>query len=254
MKFAGTAVLALVALPAFAAPLPRSGPVPQPRPQAQEAQKPAEPAEKPEETGPLKGTVTTPQEQLVIAPETDADHARCLADLKALGAVFAEKPRVDDGAGCGIDKPLSLSTLPEGVKIQPEGVMSCKAALALSRWVKESVLPAAATAFPGKRLESAENASAYVCRLRNNASKGKISEHARGNAIDIAAFTLSGGERVDIRPRKDDSTLSGAFQRGVTATACLYFTTVLDPESDAAHERHLHLDVLERKGGYRYCR
>jgi hypothetical protein len=28
---------------------------------------------------------------------------------------------------------------------------------------------------------------------------------------------------------------------------------VLDPESDAAHETHFHLDVLERKGGYRYC-
>ncbi len=254
MKFTGAAALTLLAMPAFAAAPPQTGPVPQPRPQAQEPQAPAKPLEKPEETGPLKGTVTTPPQERVIAAEPDAEHARCLDDLKALGAVFTEKPRVDDGAGCGIDKPLSLSTLPNGVKLQPEGVMTCKAALALARWVKESVLPAAATAFPGQRLQGAENASAYVCRLRNNASKGKISEHARGNAVDIAAFTLSGGERVDIRPRKEDSTLSGAFQRAVTATACLYFTTVLDPESDAAHERHLHLDVLERKGGYRYCR
>lgn len=254
MRFAGAATLALLAIPALAAPLPQAGPLPQERPAAKEPQKPAEPIEKPGEAGPLQGTVTTPPEQLVVSPETDEEHTRCLADLKALGAGFTEKQRVDDGAGCGIDKPLSLSALPGGVDLQPEGVMSCKAARALSRWVKESVLPAAAAAFPGKRLESAENASAYVCRLRNNASKGKISEHARGNAIDIAAFRLSGGERIDIRPRKEDSTLSGAFQRGVTATACLYFTTVLDPESDAAHERHLHLDVLERKGGYRYCR
>ena len=44
------------------------------------------------------------------------------------------------------------------------------------------------------------------------------------------------------------------FQRAVTASACLYFKTVLDPGSDAAHETHLHLDVIERRNDYRYCR
>ena len=41
--------------------------------------------------------------------------------------------------------------------------------------------------------------------------------------------------------------------RAITEAACLYFTTVLDPGSDAAHQNHLHLDVKERRGGYRYC-
>ncbi|MBC7084727.1 MAG: extensin family protein, partial [Firmicutes bacterium] len=36
--------------------------------------------------------------------------------------------------------------------------------------------------------------------------------------------------------------------------ACLYFTTVLSPGSDDAHKDHLHLDVIERKSGYRFCR
>jgi len=45
--------------------------------------------------------------------------------------------------------------------------------------------------------------------------------------------------------------------RGPPATPpppCLFFRTVLSPGSDATHQDHLHLDVLERKGGYLYCR
>ena len=85
-------------------------------------------------------------------------------------------------------------------------------------------------------------------------STGKISEHAHGNAVDIASFKLADGKTIDIQPRDEDGTLTGAFQRAVTASACLYFTTVLDPGSDEAHEMHLHLDVIERENGYRYCR
>ena len=65
---------------------------------------------------------------------------------------------------------------------------------------------------------------------------------------------LDNGQKMEMKPRVEDSTLEGAFQRTATAGACLHFTTVLSPGSDAAHETHLHLDVLERKGGYRYCR
>ncbi len=262
----------LAATPGLAADLPPVGPLPatRPAPQAATEQQPQsapQPMEKPEmqgppappraETeapGPLKGTVLTPEEELVIAPESAEDHAECVAALTALGTVFKEEKRIDEGEGCGIDKPVSVSGLAGGIKLQPGATMTCPAAVALSRWTQEAIVPAAKAAFPEKTLQTLETASAYICRLRNNAEKAKISEHARGNAIDVSAFTLSGGERVDIHPRREDATLSGAFQRSVTATACLYFTTVLDPESDAAHEKHLHLDVLSRKGGYRYCR
>jgi len=36
-------------------------------------------------------------------------------------------------------------------------------------------------------------------------------------------------------------------------SACRRFTTVLGPGSDAYHEQHIHLDVLERRAGYRIC-
>lgn len=196
-----------------------------------------------------------PEPVLTIKPEDGKEYVACLADLKAIGAVFKEETRIDDGKGCGIDKPLTLSTVLPGVALKPEGKMRCETALELARWTKDAVLPAAKVALESEgELTTINQASSYICRLRNNAKTGKISEHARGNAIDIASFTFKSGKSIEIQPRDEDSTLAGAFQRAVTATGCLYFETVLDPGSDEAHEHHLHFDVIERKGGYRYCR
>ncbi|KQU94767.1 hypothetical protein ASD02_29910 [Ensifer sp. Root1252] len=199
------------------------------------------------------------EEPPVIYPpvenENPTEYAKCLSELKALGAVFTEAKRIDDGKGCGIDKPLDVTSVLPDVKLAPKGLMRCEAALALARWTKEAVQPAADVAFAkGTTVKMLNQASTYICRLRNNAPTGKISEHAHGNAVDIASFTLSDGKTIEIQPRDEDGTMTGAFQRAITASACLYFKTVLDPGSDAAHETHLHLDVIERGNGYRYCR
>ncbi|MCA1404799.1 extensin family protein [Ensifer sp. IC3342] len=192
---------------------------------------------------------------LPVKEEPAEEHATCLADLKALGGTFTDSKRIDDGKGCGIDKPIRVTAILPGVALKPEGTMRCATALALARWTKESAIPAAATAFgPDTRIAALNQASTYVCRRRNNGTTGKISEHAHGNAVDIASFTLNDGRTIAIQPRDEDGTLTGAFQRAVTASGCLYFTTVLDPGSDPAHEAHLHFDIIERKNGYRYCR
>ncbi|PDT09542.1 extensin [Rhizobium sp. M1] len=197
---------------------------------------------------------TLEEQHLTIEPESDSEHAECTAALRALGVVFKDTPRIDDGNGCGIDKPIIVSEALPGIALKPEATIRCPAALALARWLKDSVIPAASAALPEQgRLTTVNQATSYMCRLRNGAETGKISEHARGNAIDIASFHFEKGEDVAVRSRREDPTLTGAFQRTVSAAGCLYFTTVLDPESDAAHETHFHLDVMERKGGYRYC-
>lgn len=257
-------------------------PVPEPKPPTPEAAAPAQsqtpaPSQTEQQT-PSGNTTTAPsaeapatpdnspvahatgpdgkplEEPLTIAPETEEDHQACMKDLQAMGAVFQDIPRIDDGDGCGIDKPIKLAEALPGVKFKPEGTMRCQAALALSHWMRESVIPAGQVALKDAGpIVTINQASTYICRLRNSAETGKISEHARGNAIDIASFTFKDGTTVAVQPRREDSTLTGAFQRAVSATGCLYFTTVLDPESDAAHENHFHMDVLERHGGFRYC-
>lgn len=188
-----------------------------------------------------------------IEKEDPALLAACVAELNDMGVEFSEEKSMDDGGGCGIDRPLVVKSLGAGVMLSPIGTMRCQAAVNLARWARDVVTPMLAKAQPAETLAEVNQASTYVCRKRNGAETGKISEHAHGNAIDIAGFTFKSGKTFTIAPREEDSTLNGAFQRSIASAACLYFSTVLDPGSDKAHETHLHLDTMKRKGGYRYC-
>lgn len=246
--------------PAPQAPAPP--PKPEPKPDQTDNETPvtkrsaSDTPPQPEKQGPkLPSQQTLEEQHLTIAAESDTEHSECTKELLSLGVVFKDISRIDDGNGCGIDKPIKVSEVLPGIKIKPDAVFRCPVALALARWMKESVIPAARVAAPDQgNIVGINQASSYICRLRNGAATGKVSEHARGNAIDIASFSFEKGKDITVQPRREDSTLIGAFQRTVSAAGCLYFTTVLDPESDAAHETHFHLDVLERNGGYRYCR
>ena len=267
-----TLAILLLQTCAFAATdLPKQGPLPDSKPTAT---KPAETSvEKPDTetvtdqkdktaTEAEEETPNPEEEKEVKAPapppvetEDPAAYAGCIADLKAIGASFREVDRIDDGNGCGIDKPLIVDKVLPGVSLSPPATIRCETALQLARTSKQFIIPAARTGLPGKAaLTSINQASGYVCRLRNSAKTGKISEHARGNGIDIASLSF-GKTTVPMRiVKQEDSTLEDAFQRTFNAAACLYFTTVLSPGSDAAHQDHMHLDVIERRGGYRYCR
>ncbi|CUX10008.1 MULTISPECIES: extensin family protein [Agrobacterium tumefaciens complex] len=208
-----------------------------------EQQKPADEAAKPEK----------PPEP--VKPEDPAALEACLGALKEIGAEFKKlEPIRDEEQGCGVEAPIELSVVLPDIKLEPSGTMRCETALALSRWTKEMVLPAAALALPEKKVTAIANASTYICRNRNSAENGKISEHAKGNAVDISTISFDKGEPLVMKTRGEDGTPEGAFQRTITAAACLFFRTVLSPGSDATHQDHLHLDVLERKGDYLYCR
>ncbi|WP_425624467.1 extensin family protein [Agrobacterium radiobacter] len=209
-----------------------------------ERKKPGDEAAKPDEKPPEP-----------VKPEDPAALQACLGALKEIGAEFKQlEPIRDAEQGCGIEAPLELSVVLPGIKLEPSGTMRCETALALSRWTKEMMLPAAALALPEKKVTAIANASTYICRNRNSAENGKISEHAKGNAVDISTISFDKGEPLVMKLRVEDGTPEGAFQRTITAAACLFFRTVLSPGSDATHQDHLHLDVLERKGSYLYCR
>jgi len=230
---------------AGAADLPKEGPLPAHRPD-----------DKPAAEAPADETKTEKDDEAKASErprEDDGAAAACRTALRSIGAAFADAPAIEDGKACGIDRPILLKGLPGGIEVEPEATVRCETALQLSRWLEGSVKPSLAAAFPDEAITGLSQASAYVCRNRNGAAEGKISEHAFGNAIDIAGFTLKSGKTLTIRPADKDSSLEGAFQRAITEAACLYFTTVLDPGSDAAHQNHLHLDVKARRGGYRYC-
>ncbi len=243
-------------------PKPLAKPTEQPPKEA-----PGEPAAKPDATQPEppagaapppSGEEPKPEEKPAepppppIATEDPEELKACLADLAVLGTRFKPIDRIDDGEGCGIDKPIEVAEVLPGIELG-RAVMRCKTAQALGHWLKDTVQPAMSVAMPGRRITGIVPGSTYACRLRNSAATGKISEHARGNGFDVAAFEFDNGEKMEMTPRGNDHTMEGAFQRTVTAGACMHFTTVLAPGSDASHETHMHLDVIDRNGGYRIC-
>jgi hypothetical protein len=242
------------------ADLPLHGPVPLPRPDAVdisvEKAKPLNEKDKAETEEPIdakKDEANDTPPPPPLEKEDPALFAACTAELQAMGVEFREIPPIEDGNGCGIDRPLEVKALGGGVTLSPPGTLRCRTAVNLARWTRDIVKPMLEKAQPKESLAEVNQASSYVCRKRNNAETGKMSEHAHGSAVDIAGFTFKSGGTFTIAPREEDSTLNGAFQRAIASAACLYFSTVLDPGSDKAHETHLHLDTLKRRGGYRYC-
>ncbi|PZU23502.1 MAG: extensin [Shinella sp.] len=250
------AVFALAAIVLFtsAAP-PPVGPVPPAKP-ATDA--PPVPEPKPKAEAPAAETAPSvsgkDDEADRPAPEDPAELAACLKALTESGATFKTVASKEDAGACGIEQPVELSAPVPGVQVEPPAVLRCAAALGMAEWTRDVVLPAARRAFPDRQVKTLANASSYICRNRNSADTGKVSEHARGNAIDISAIAFSNGVSLPMKPRGEDGDMDGAFQRSVATAACLYFTTVLSPGSDATHQDHLHLDVLKRRGGFRYCR
>ena len=67
--------------------------------------------------------------------------------------------------------------------------LACPIVSALDRWVSDGVQPAAMRWF-GAPVTEIKQISAYSCRGMVGAGGSGISEHAFGNALDIAAFTF----------------------------------------------------------------
>jgi len=236
--------LFLLSAPA-AAQEPDRAPPPTPRPSIEQ-----------EEKAPQKPIEVGPREKAVDLPPPPADEAAltaCEAELTALGARFERKPAIDGTGTCGMAASYALSAVAAGITLTPATEMTCQAALATARWINLFVVPAAQALGPEIRLTGVAHASTYVCRNRTTKDDAKQSEHASGTAIDIARFSFDGREPIAVAPRQGEGSIEEAFQRAVRATACLQFTTVLGPGSDAYHDDHLHLDLADRKGGFRLC-
>jgi hypothetical protein len=184
----------------------------------------------------------------------EAPSAPC-TDLLASGFAVVELTASVSGisgdALCGDVAPVRLSAvrLRDGgrVELRPAALARCEKALAFSQWVREDL--ANAVKHAGGKLERIEIAASYSCRPRNNVSGARLSEHGIANAIDVGALVLNGGRRIAIDDKNAPAILLAEMRR----SACMRFTTVLGPGSDAAHEHHLHVDLARRRGGYRMC-
>ncbi|NOJ47422.1 extensin-like domain-containing protein [Bradyrhizobium archetypum] len=138
------------------------------------------------------------------------------------------------------------------VSMKPAATLACPIVSALDRWLTDSVQPAAMRWF-GVRVVEIKQISAYSCRGMNGNPHAHISEHAFGNALDIAAFTLADGRRVTVRGGWRGMPEEQGFLRDVQAAACQQFNTVLAPGSNSHHEDHIHVDLMRRPSRRTIC-
>jgi extensin-like protein len=131
------------------------------------------------------------------------------------------------------------------VSMKPAATLACPIVSALDRWLSDSVQPAAMRWF-GIRVVEIKQISAYSCRGMNGNPHAHISEHAFGNALDIAAFTLADGRRITVKTGWRGMPEEQGFLRDVQAAACQQFNTVLAPGSNSHHEDHIHVDLMRR--------
>jgi hypothetical protein len=131
------------------------------------------------------------------------------------------------------------------VAIRPTATLACPIVSALDRWLADSVQPAAMRWF-GARVVEIKQISAYSCRGMNGNPSAHISEHAFGNALDIAAFTLADGRRITVKDGWKGMPEEQGFLRDIQAAACQQFNTVLAPGSNVYHYDHIHVDLMRR--------
>ena len=187
--------------------------------------------------------------------EVRAARLACEAELSGLDLAWEESTPLGGPRGCGAAAPIRLRYA-DGVRLSPPALANCRMAAAFHRWIKTVVQPAAEQAF-AERVTGLSIAASYDCRYRYNAAGGKVSEHARANAIDVSGFTLASGNRVEVlggwQPKLVSLSGSGRFLRDVHTGGCTMFSTVLGPEANAAHASHFHFDLQARNRRFRMC-
>src|SRR5215510_14447614 len=159
-------------------------------------------------------------------------------------------PRLIGPGECGGRDMIRLNAVllsnRKRVEIRPTAVLRCAMAESFAAWVRDEA--SSHVDALGDALRTVDTFGSYECRGRNSVADAKLSEHGKGNAIDVRALVLAGGRHIDLT----DEAVSKPLRDNLRHSACHRFTTVLGPGADSYHSNHIHLDILERRGA-RIC-
>lgn len=150
--------------------------------------------------------------------------------------------------GCGVSNAVRVRSV-SGVMLSRPSVMNCTTARALNKWVDKGVKPAFRRGGPVVELRVIAD---YSCRTRNNKPGARISEHGKGNAMDISAFTMKDGKVITVAEGWGRGS-AGRKLRKAWKAACGPFGTVLGPNADRYHRTHFHVDTARYRSGA-YCK
>jgi len=195
--------------------------------------------------------VTLPEEHSTPPPDSNSELGirGCVARLDVIGvkAQPATSPPRDNDA-CVIATPIRIERVTErygrgnAILFSNEPLIDCQLAEPLAHWLGEVVAPVLAANFASP-LKAVRTGPGYECRNRNHESKGKISAHASGLALDISGFELANGRVLSLGSGTD--AVPEEVLLTIRTAGCGWFMTILGPGSDVAHANHLHLDILQ---------
>jgi len=149
---------------------------------------------------------------------------------------------------CGISDAVAVTSV-SGVALSQPAQIDCRTAKTLKRWINRAAKPAIGET--GGGLARLQVAAHYSCRSRNSQPGAKLSEHAKGRAIDISGFVLNNGTSLSVL--EDWAGRRGPVLHAIHRRACGIFGTVLGPNSDVHHRDHFHFDTARYRAGS-YCR
>ena len=169
----------------------------------------------------------------------------------AAKAEIAPLPRLIGPDACGGSDMVALRAVQLAdrtrVEIKPAPVLRCPMAERLAAWLREDAAPGLKAS--GVKLAAVDTYGDYECRARDRVAGAKLSEHGKGNAVDVRAFALADGRMMMLT----DPAVDAHLREQLRDAACRDFTTVLGPGADPFHVGHIHLDLAERHNGYRIC-
>lgn len=193
----------------------------------------------------------------LAAPQTDGqsdylppDEIDCRRELKRLKVEYRDVAPIRQGQ-CGIEHPVRVSAI-GSVEMKPAATLTCAMALTFAQWTKNELVPAARRRyFTG--VKTIHQGSSYSCRKIAD-SRGVLSEHGKGNALDIMRIELNNGKDIDVKKPGLFAFRQRGFLNNVRADGCQYFNTVLGPGYNYDHRNHFHFDIKQRRNNYVACR
>ncbi len=152
-------------------------------------------------SGPASGANAKDEKSLVsVSGMTAFDAAACVAELTSRKVVFEQAGDVTQ-QGCKLSGAIKLKAVTTAfgtVGISGEPTMLCGFVGQFSGWVRDVAAPLT-LGYTGQRLARIETGPGFMCKARYDKPGEIPSEHAKGDALDVASFLLADGRRILVK-------------------------------------------------------